>query len=64
MSKAERRLNVAGDPSPYPEDRAIGPVSAAGDAAVVQPAGPEEWAEQSGLKFSPLPMSRNVDRAV
>ena len=59
--QAERRLNVAGDPSPYPEDRRSGPYP--------QPAMPlsynlqvlKKWAEQSGLKFSPLPMSRNVD---
>jgi quinoprotein glucose dehydrogenase len=58
--QAERRLNVAGDPSPYPEDRRSAPYS--------QPAMPlsynlqvlKNWAEQSGLKFSPLPMSRNV----
>jgi glucose dehydrogenase len=58
--QAERRLNVAGDPSPYPEDRRSGPYA--------QPAMPlsynlqvlKKWAEQSGLKFSPLPLSRNV----
>ena len=59
--QAERRLNVAGDPSPYAEDRRSGPYP--------QPAMPlsynlqvlKTWAEQSGLKFSPLPMSRNVN---
>jgi choline dehydrogenase-like flavoprotein len=58
--QAERRLNVAGDPSPYPEDARSGPYA--------QPAMPlsynlqvlKRWAEHSGLKFSPLPMSRNV----
>jgi len=58
--QAEHRLNVAGDPSPYPEDRRSGPYR--------QPAMPlsynlqvlKKWAEHSGLKFSPLPMSRNV----
>jgi quinoprotein glucose dehydrogenase len=58
--QAERRLNVAGDPSPYPEDTRTGPYP--------QPAMPlsynlqvlKKWAEQSGLQFSPLPMSRNV----
>ena len=58
--EAERRLNVAGDNSPYAEDRRSAPYS--------QPAMPlsynlqvlKKWAEQSGLKFSPLPMSRNV----
>ena len=58
--EAERRLNVAGEPSPYPEDRRSGPY----------PQGPiplsfnlqvlKRWAEQSGMKFSPLPMSRNL----
>ena len=58
--QAERRLNVAGDPSPYAEDRRSGPYP--------QPAMPlsynlqvlKRWADQSGLKFSPLPLSRNV----
>ena len=60
--EAERRLNVAGDPSPYPEDRRSAPYP--------QPAMPlsfnlqvlKTWAEQSGLKFSPLPLSRNIDK--
>lgn len=59
---AERRLNVAGDPSPHPEDRRSGPYP--------QPAMPlsynlqvlKKWAEQSGMKFSPLPLSRNIDK--
>jgi quinoprotein glucose dehydrogenase len=58
--QAERRLNVAGDPSPHVEDRRSAPYP--------QPAMPlsynlqvlKQWAEQSGMKFSPLPMSRNV----
>jgi quinoprotein glucose dehydrogenase len=58
--QAERRLNVAGDPSPYPQDQRSAPYP--------QPAMPlsynlqvlKKWAEQSGLRFSPLPMSRNV----
>jgi quinoprotein glucose dehydrogenase len=58
--QAEHRLNVAGDPSPYPEDKRSAPYP--------QPAMPlsynlqvlKKWAEQSGLQFSPLPMSRNV----
>ena len=59
--QAEHRLNVAGDASPYLEDTRSGPYP--------QPAMPlsynlqvlKKWAEQSGLKFSPLPMSRNVN---
>jgi len=60
--QAERRLNVAGDPSPYPEDRRSGPYP--------QPAMPlsynlqvlKTWAERSGIRFSPLPLSRNIDQ--
>ncbi|MEO8681690.1 MAG: GMC family oxidoreductase [Vicinamibacterales bacterium] len=58
--EAEHRLNVSGEPSPYPEDRRSGPY----------PQGPtplsfnlqvlKRWAELSGLKFSPLPMARNL----
>jgi len=58
--EAERRLNVCGDPSPYPEDARSSPYP--------QPAMPlsynlqvlKAWAEQSGLRFSPLPMARNL----
>jgi glucose dehydrogenase len=58
--EAERRMNVAGDASPYTEDRRSAPYP--------QPAIPlsynlqtlKRWAEQSGLKFSPLPMARNL----
>ncbi len=58
--EAERRLNVSGAPSPYPEDARSQPYP--------QPPTPlsynlevlKGWAEQSGLKFSPLPMARNL----
>ena len=61
--EAERALNVAGEPSPYPEDRRSGPYP--------QPAVPlsynlqvlKAWAEQSGLKFNALPMARNLTPA-
>lgn len=60
---AERRLNVAGDPSPHPGD--------ARSAPYPQPAMPlsynlqvlKRWAEQSGIAFSPLPMARNLTPA-
>jgi choline dehydrogenase-like flavoprotein len=58
--EAEKRLNVSGEPSPHPEDRRSAPY----------PQGPiplsynlqtlKTWAEQSGIKFSPLPMARNL----
>jgi glucose dehydrogenase len=58
--EAERRLNVSGEPSPYPGDRRSQPYP--------QPPIPlsynlqllKAWAEQSGLKFSSLPMARNL----
>jgi quinoprotein glucose dehydrogenase len=58
--EAERALNVAGEPSAYPEDRRSAPYP--------QPAIPlsynlqvlKGWAEQSGLKFNALPMARNM----
>ena len=58
--EAERRLNVSGEPSPHPEDRRSTPYP--------QPPIPlsynlqtlKAWAERSGLKFSPLPMARNL----
>jgi choline dehydrogenase-like flavoprotein len=58
--EAERRLNVSGEPSPHLEDKRSAPYP--------QPPIPlsynlqllKAWAEQSGLKFSPLPMARNL----
>ena len=58
---AERRLNVSGEPSPLSRGPAI--------AAVLRRRRSrcrynlqmlKTWAEQSGLKFSPLPMARNL----
>jgi glucose dehydrogenase len=61
--EAEHRLNVAGEPSPYPEDKRSQPYP--------QPAMPltynlkvlKQWAEKSGLKFTPLPVARNIERS-
>src|SRR5579871_1072578 len=58
--EAERRLNVAGEPSPHAEDRRSQPYP--------QPPIPlsynlqllKTWAEQSGIKFVGLPMARNL----
>ena len=58
--EAERRLHVSGEPSPHAEDRRSEPYP--------QPPIPlsynlqtlKAWAEQSGLRFSPLPMARNL----
>src|SRR5438132_1570948 len=56
--EAERRLNVAGEPSAYPQDKRTEPYP--------QPPIPlsfnlqllKRWAEQSGLKFDSLPKAR------
>jgi len=58
--EAERRLNVAGEPSPYTEDKRSEPYP--------QPPVPlsynlqllKGWAEKSGIKFNGLPMARNL----
>ena len=61
---AERQLNVAGDPSPYPEDRRSAAYSQAAMPLSFNLQVLKRWAEQSGLKFSPLPLARNLDVAV
>ncbi len=58
--EAERRLNVAGEPSPYPGDRRSepypqGPIPLSYNLQLLK-----AWAEQSGLKFTGLPMARNL----
>jgi choline dehydrogenase-like flavoprotein len=58
--EAERRLNVSGEPSPHAEDRRTepypqGPIPLSYNLQVLK-----RWAEQSSLKFSPLPMARNL----
>jgi choline dehydrogenase-like flavoprotein len=58
--EAERRLNVAGDASPYPEDRRSAPYPQRAMPLSYNLQILKRWAEQSGLKFSPLPLSRNV----
>ncbi|MDH4064221.1 MAG: hypothetical protein OEW19_07450, partial [Acidobacteriota bacterium] len=58
--EAERALNVAGEPSAYPEDGRSAPYP--------QPPVPlsynlqvlKGWAEQSGLRFNALPLARNL----
>lgn len=58
--QAEHRLNVAGDPSPYPEDKRSAPYRQAAMPLSYNLQVLKRWADQSGLKFSPLPMSRNI----
>jgi quinoprotein glucose dehydrogenase len=58
--EAERRLNVSGEPSPHPEDRRSqpypqGPIPLSYNLQILK-----TWAERSGIKFSPLPMARNL----
>lgn len=58
--EAERRLNVAGDPSPYIEDQRSAPYPQRAMPLSYNLQILKRWAEQSGLKFSPLPLARNV----
>jgi quinoprotein glucose dehydrogenase len=58
--EAERRLNVAGDPSPYAEDQRSAPYPQRAMPLSYNLQILKRWAEQSGLKFSPLPLARNV----
>jgi choline dehydrogenase-like flavoprotein len=58
--EAERRLNVAGEPSAYAEDRRSepypqGPIPLSYNLQTLK-----AWAERSGLKFDSLPMARNL----
>ncbi len=60
--EAERRLFVAGEPSPYPGDARSEPyprppVPMSYNLQVLR-----TWAEQSGLKWTTLPVSRNTER--
>src|SRR5262245_55694005 len=57
---AERRLNVAGETSPYPEDRRSAPYPQQAIPLSFNLQVLKRWAEQSGIKFSPLPMARNL----
>jgi choline dehydrogenase-like flavoprotein len=58
--EAERRLNVSGEPSPYPEDRRSEPYPQAPIPLSYNLQILKRWAEQSGLKFNSLPMARNL----
>jgi glucose dehydrogenase len=58
--EAERRLNVSGEPSPHPEDRRSQPYPQAPIPLSYNLQVLKKWAEQSGIKFSPLPMARNL----
>jgi glucose dehydrogenase len=58
--EAERRLHVAGEPSPYPGDERTqpypqGPIPLSYNLQILK-----QWAETSGLKFNSLPMARNM----
>src|SRR5207247_7783569 len=58
--EAEHRLNVSGEPSPHAEDLRTqpypqGPIPLSYNLQTLK-----TWAEQSGLKWSPLPMARNL----
>ena len=58
--EAERRLNVAGEPSPYAEDRRSEPYPQAPIPLSYNLQTLKAWAERSGLRFNGLPMARNL----
>ena len=58
--EAERRLNVSGEPSPHPEDRRTQPYPQRPIPLSYNLQTLKTWAEQSGVRFSPLPMARNL----
>ncbi|MGE5244047.1 MAG: GMC oxidoreductase [Betaproteobacteria bacterium] len=60
--EAERRLHVSGEPSPYPGDWRSEPYPQRPTPLSYNLQVLKTWAEQSGLKFSPLPMARNLDK--
>jgi choline dehydrogenase-like flavoprotein len=60
--EAERRLHVSGEPSPYPQDARSEPYPQRPTPLSYNLQLLKRWAEQSGIKFSPLPMSRNLDK--
>lgn len=58
--EAERRLNVSGEPSPHPQDARSEPYPQQPIPLSYNLQVLKAWAEKSGLKFSPLPMARNL----
>ncbi len=59
--EAERRLNVAGEPSPHPEDRRSEPYPQRPIPLSYNLQLLKTWAEKSGLPFVGLPMARNLE---
>ncbi len=58
--EAERRLYVAGEPSPYPEDARSEPYPRPPVPMSYNLKGLRQWAGQSGFKWVVLPVTRNV----
>jgi quinoprotein glucose dehydrogenase len=58
--QAERRLNVFGEPSPYPEDKRSEPYPVPALALSYNLQTLKSWAEKSGIRFSALPMAHNL----
>ena len=58
--EAEKRLNVAGEPSPHPEDRRSQPYPQRPIPLSYNLQLLKTWAEKSGIKFVGLPMARNL----
>jgi glucose dehydrogenase len=58
--EAERRLNVFGNPSAYPEDQRSAPYPVAAQPLSYNLELLKRWAERSGTRFDPLPMAHNL----
>ena len=59
--EAERRLNVAGEPSPHAQDRRSEPYPQRPIPLSYNLQLLKAWAEKSGVKFVGLPMARNLE---
>ena len=60
--EAERRLHTSGEPSPYLEDKRSEPYPAPPFPMGYNTQVLRAWADQSGLKWTVLPVSRNQER--
>jgi glucose dehydrogenase len=60
MCEAERRIGVAGEPSPHPEDKRSEPYPMAAMPLTYNLAEMKRWAERSGIVFQACPLARNT----
>ena len=60
MCEAERRIGVAGEPSPHPEDARSEPYPMAAMPLTYNLVAMKTWAERSGIRFQACPLARNT----